>query len=339
MQTQIFLAGPHFETPHQWRLFLARSAQQTTRGLLAYNEQTLTALSTVFATVSYTFGRAKATYNCVQLCTSQLACTHPQPTGCQKELQKHDVGHYSSYFSSKVLQGVRHVLVEGGATSPDFSGALEEALDAVQVAFSADCRLDEWTCMFDDLSLEKETQKIKNLNSFAEPEHLKGEAVDWPKRAFSGLQNPRHVELQRSVQINERKLRARFPNLTKGIRAFHQSLLSCQGEHASLLVTLNIERLKRLLDSPQYSRQHFAPLLEINTLVECILQSIPGQSRKLTGRVFAWLSWARRPLNVEELSAALRFGWDFPPAADSPEAIQIRYVSSVRAFNTFSRFS
>ena len=288
---------------------------------MAHNEQTLTALSTVFATVSYTFGRAKATCNCVQLCTSRSACTHPQATGCQKQIQKHDVGHYGGYLSSQVLQGVRHILVEGGATNPDFSKALEAALDAVQVAFSAGYRLDERSCMFDDLSSDKENQEKSYSNIFSEPEHQK---VDLPKCAFSRLQSTRHVELQRSVLKNERTLRARFPKLTKGIRAFHQSLLNCQGEHTSLLVTLNIERLNRLLDSPQYSEYNFAPILEVNTLVECVLQSIPSQLHKLIGRVLAWLSWAKRTLSIEELDAALRIGWDFPPTADSLEVTHIR---------------
>ena len=295
-----------------------------TRGLVAHNEQTLTALSTVFATVSYTFRRAKATCNHVQLCTSQSACTHPQPTGCQKEIKWHDVGNHGGVFSSQVLQGVRHILVEGGATNPDFTGALEAALGAVQLAFSADCRFDQWTCIFDDLSPEKEKRKKMNLNSFAEPEQFQGETDDLPKCAFSGLQTPCHAELQRSVQKNERSLRARFPKLTKGIRAFHQSLLNCQGEHAPLLVTLNIERLNRLLDSPQCSIYHFEPLLDLDRLVECVLQSIPSHLHKLIGRAFAWLSWVKRPLSIEELDAALRIGWDFPPTADSPEATHNR---------------
>ena len=210
-----------------------------------------------------------------------------------------------------MLQDVRHVLVEGGATNPGFCGALKAALDTVQAAFSADCRLDEWACLFDDVSQEK---------SFLEPKHWKDRAVDLSKHTFSGLCS---LKLQRSINKNECRLQERFPKFTQGIRAFHQSLLSCQGEHATLLVTLNIERLNRLLEFPQYSKHDFVPVLEINTLLEYILQSIPSQSRRLTGRVFAWLSWARRPLNVEELSAALRIGWHFPPAADSPEAIQV----------------
>lgn len=282
-------------------MFLDRSAQQTTRGLVALNDQTLTALSTVFATVSYTFGRAKAICDCVQLCTSQLECTHPEPRGCQKEIQKHGADLYSGYFSSQVVQGVRHVLVEGGATNPGFCGALTAALDAVQVAFSADSRLDEWTCLFGDIPAEKSLPEKRS----------KDKALDLSK-------------YKRSIQKNERRLQARFPKFTKGIRAFHLSLLECQGEHTSLLVTLNIERLNRLLDLPQYSKLDFAPLLKINTLVECMLQSIPGQSRKLAGRVFAWLTWAKRPLDLEELSAALRIGWEFPPSADSPELVQIR---------------
>ena len=214
-----------------------------------------------------------------------------------------------------MLQGVRHILVEGGATNPDFWGALEAALATVQVTLSADCRPAEWTSLFDDLSLEK---------SFAKPECSNGEAVDLPKRTSLGLQHAHHKGLQRSVQKNERRLLAEFPNFAEEIRAFHQILLNCHGEYTSLLVTLNIERLNRLLDSTQYSKYHFAPVLDINTLVERILQSIPVQSRKLTGRVFAWLSWAKRPLDIDELGAALHIGWDFPPAADSPDATQIR---------------
>lgn len=287
---------------------MGRFAQQTTRNLVAHNEQTLTALSTVFATVSYTFRRAKATCNCVQLCTSHFTCAHPQPSGCHKGARDLDLGHYN--LSTQVL---RHVLVEGGATNPDFCDALDAALGAVQVAVSPDCRLAQWTSLFDDLK-----------KSLAKPECLKGEAVDLSKGTLLGLRYPQHVGLQRSVQKNERKLRAKFPNFAKGIRTFHQNLMNCHGEYASLLVILNIERLNRLLNSPQYSKHHSAPLLEINTLIEGILQSIPGQSRKLTGRVFAWLSWAKRPLNIEELGAALRIGWDFPPTADSPKATHIR---------------
>ena len=214
-----------------------------------------------------------------------------------------------------MLQGVRHILVEGGATNPAFWGALEAALGTVQVAVSADYRPTEWTSLFDELSLEK---------SFVKPECSKGEAVDLPKCTSLGLRHAHHKGLQRSVQKNERRLLAKFPNFAEEIRAFHQILLNYQGEYTSLLVTLNIERLNRLLDSTQYSKYHFAPLLEINTLIERTLQSTPGQSRKLIGRVFAWLSWAKRPLDIDELGAALYIGWDFPPTADSPDATQIR---------------
>ena len=278
---------------------------------MAHNEQTLSALSTVFATVSYTFRRAKATCNYVQLCTSHFTCAHPQASECQNGAQNRNVGYYN--FSTQGLQGARHVLVEGGATNPDFCGALEAALGAVQTAVPPDCGLARRTSLFDDLK-----------KSFAKPGYLKGEAVDLPKSTLLGLRYPQHVELQRSVQKNERNLRAKFPNFAKAIRAFHQVLLNFHGEYASLLVILNIERLNRLLNSPQYSKHHFAPLLEINTLIEDILQSIPGQSHKLTSRVFAWLSWAKRPLNIEELGAALCIGWDFPPTADSPNATHIR---------------
>lgn len=125
-------------------------------------------------------------------------------------------------------------------------------------------------------------------------------------------------ELRQFVQCNEHQLLQKFPTYTQTIRAFNEELNKCQRKHTPFLATLNMERLHQLLASHQVSEHCPAPLLESNALITWILQSIPFHWRRLIKRIFAWLLWANRPLNIDELSAALHIGWDIPPDLELP---------------------
>ena len=206
-------------------------------------------------------------------------------------------------FSIFSMDGKADFNLIHSASNTSFRKALLAALEAVQDSLYFACTLTEWALMFDSPASKACALQTTRTD---------GDSVHSLALAYAEL------ELQDHATCNEHQLLEILPDYDKEIRAFNQQLTPCRLEQNSLLVKLNIERLLQLLRSRRLSIRHCAPLYSVDALFSWLLQTIPLKSCRLVRRIFAWMSWTNKPLRIDELGAALKLGWEVPPASETP---------------------